>query len=512
MLSCNNDFLDEKNYGLVTPDTYPASLSDLEKCVSALYSIGNSMWSESGDLCECLGGDDVTTMSGGNKGAYLEFDLFDAHDTNDRISTQWDADYNTIKQANVIINTIDNIKDATESAELVEDQKNRALGQAYFLRGLAYYNLVRIFGEVPIVNEVTVDYTSQKSSFEDIYNQIISDLQKAETLVPLDYSTASNASTLEKSTSYARITTGAVKALMASVYLNWAGYPIKDTSKYALAASKAKEIIDGVANGTYSYKLLSNYADLWKWENGYETKSNAEDVYTCFYNVNAGDWSDNGTNSNGNRWAPSSMYPQNLGGWSDMFAELNFFKEFPEGPRKDATFLTEATIQVDGKNSTMTWKDFTSSHPYYKKYMEIEGFDYENMNTYINWWSSRTVQVIRYAEVLLIYAEAQAMADGTPNSLAYSCLNAVRNRAGLADEQAGLSGEAFRDAVIDERKWEFAGAEPCARWFDMVRTQTVESATAKRSSEDVDLINQPSESHYFAPIPQADKLLNPNLE
>jgi hypothetical protein len=106
------------------------------------------------------------------------------------------------------------------------------------------------------------------------------------------------------------------------------------------------------------------------------------------------------------------------------------------------------------------------------------------------------------------------MADGLPNQLAYDCINRVRNRAGLPDLTEGLNGTAFRDAVIEERKWEFAGIEPCARWYDMVRTETVAAATAKRDKSEVPVVGSPNDNtheRYFAPIPQKDKLLNPNL-
>jgi hypothetical protein len=507
--SCN-DFLDEKQYGLVVPSTYPQSLSGLEKCVNALYSMTNSMYCETGNFVACMGGDDVTTQSGGNKSAFLQFDIFNAQDNNDRIEKQWDTSYDVIKQANVIIASIDNITQPDMSAEYVQSQKDRALGQAYFLRALAYFSLVRTFGEVPITDGLVIDYNLKKESFEDIYKLIESDLLNAEKLLPVNYKNAPNASDIEKTTSYARVTSGAAKSLLASVYLTWAGFPIKDNSKYALAAQKAKEVIDQADN--YGYQLLPEFADLWKWQNGWKDAGNAEGVFTCHFNSWAGDWSDNGTSSNGNTIAPCAMFPENFGGWSDVFAELTFFNEFPEGPRKDATFLTEG--RKSSNDPVITWKEFSYSHPYYKKYMEIEGFDPENMGSYIDWWSSRTTQVIRYAEVLLIYAEAQAMADGSPNQLAYECLNRVRNRAGLPDLTTALSGTAFRDAVVEERKWEFAGIEPCARWYDIVRTETVAAVTAKRDKAEVPVVGSPNDNtheKYFAPIPQKDKLLNPNL-
>jgi hypothetical protein len=506
LFSCSKDFLEEKTFGLIRPSDYFTTVSDLEKCVNALYSNNNLMYNESGALVACMGGDDVTTQSGGNKGGYLQFDTFNAQDNNDRLKTAWNGAYGAIKQANVILLNIDKFVEPADQPELLKDQKNRALGQSYFIRALAYFNLVRIYGQVPIVTELEANYDVKKASFEDIYALIISDLQKAETLVPVDYKTATNASDMEKNSSYARANTGAVKALMASVYLSMAGYPLKDASKYALAAQKAKEVIDNESN--YGYKLLTNYADLWKWQNGWLSTGNAEDVFACYFNHTAGDWSDGGTWSNGNMNAPLAFFPENFGGWSDAFAELTFFNEFPAGPRKDATFITSG--QKTPTDPVITWQNFAYKHPYYNKYTDAPGYDPTNMGAWIDWWSSRTVQVIRYAEVLLVYAEAKAMSGG-PDALAYTCLNRVRNRAGLDNAPAGLGGTAFRDMVVTERKWEFAGLEPCARWFDMVRTETVESATAKRDAAEIPLTKQPTKDNYFAPVPSGDRVLNPNL-
>ena len=506
LLSCSKNFLNEKTYGLIQPSNYFTSASDLEKCVSALYGNSNLMYWQSANMASCMGGDDVTTQAGGNKAGYLQFDLFNAQDNNDRLPNMWTGSYGTIKQANVIIGNINNFVEPKDQPSLLSDQKNRAMGQSYFLRALAYFNLVRVFGQVPLITEVTISYDIKKASFSDIYGLIIADLTKAETMVPIDYKTAPNASDLERNTAKARVTIGAVKALMASVYLSMAGYPLKDNSKYALAAQKAKEVIDN--ESSYGYVLLPNYGDLWKWQNGWKNVGNAEDVYAVFYNNSAGDWSDGGTAANGNMNAPLSFFPENFGGWSDAFAELTFFKEFPAGSRKDATFLTVG--QKSPGDPIITWKDFSYGHPYYNKYTDMPGFSTSNMGAYIDWWSSRSIQVIRYAEVLLVYAEAKAMSGG-PDALAYNCLDRVRTRAGLSNTPAGLGATAFRDMVIDERKWEFAGLEPCARWFDMVRTETVESATAKRDPAEIPLVKSPTKEQYFAPIPQGDRILNPNL-
>jgi hypothetical protein len=384
----------------------------------------------------------------------------------------------------------------------LQSQKDRALGQAHFMRALAYFNLARMCGEVPLVTELSISYDIKKATVAEVYAQMVDDLSKAETLLPVSFASAPNASDLEKQTAYARPSMGAAKSLLASVYLTMAGYPVKDASKYALAAQKAKEVIDNEAG--YNYTLLPNYADLWKAANNI----NRETVFGCYFNNTVGDWSDGGTWANGNMNAPMAFKPGDFGGWDDVFAEIAFFNEFPAGPRKDATFLTEGQNTPDAP--VLVWQNFATKHPYYKKWLDVPGFKENSLGDFIDWWSSRTAPVIRYAEVLLVYAEAKTMSGG-PDDLAYTCVNRVRNRAGLDDLPTGLTADAFRDSVLAERKWEFAGLEPNARWFDMLRTETVEAATAKRDASEVPLVNQPTKQHYFAPIPQIDRRLNPNM-
>ncbi|MCF8361276.1 MAG: RagB/SusD family nutrient uptake outer membrane protein [Prolixibacteraceae bacterium] len=496
LVSCSEDFLEEQTYGLIRPDNYFTTTDDLEKGVNALYANLQKLYRETATYSTCMGGDDVTTLPGGNKGAWLQFDIFSAQDNNANMGNIWGICYASIKQANVIISSIDNIVEPSDQPSFLQNQKKRALGQAYFVRAMAYYHLVRTWNEIPLITELTIDYEVSPSQAADIYTLIVNDLTQAESLVPADYNTAPDASNHEKNTSFARATSGSVKALLASVYLTMAGYPIKDESKYALAAQKAKEVIENA--DTYGYSLMENFADLWLFDNNL----NSETVFGCYYNHKVGD----GFNANMN--APLAYRPSDFGGWDDVFAEINFFNEFPEGPRKDATFITEG--RASSSSSLLTWQEFESAHPYYKKWADIPGYDPENMAKWIDWRSSRSAMVMRYAEVLLIYAEAKAMSSG-PDASAYAAINKVRNRAGLEDLPIGLSATEFRNAVIDERKWEFAGNEPNARWFDMVRTETVESATAKRHPNEIPLVNQPGKDRYFAPIPQADKILNPNL-
>jgi hypothetical protein len=112
--------------------------------------------------------------------------------------------------------------------------------------------------------------------------------------------------------------------------------------------------------------------------------------------------------------------------------------------------------------------------------------------------------------VLLDYAEASDMAGSGPSAAAYSAFNLVRQRAGLPDLTPGLSQSSFRDSVVQERAWEFAG-ENGVRWFDIVRLQLLPQIIAARSpSENPINTSNPLTTRYLAPIPFSDMSNDPN--
>ena len=116
--------------------------------------------------------------------------------------------------------------------------------------------------------------------------------------------------------------------------------------------------------------------------------------------------------------------------------------------------------------------------------------------------------MMRYAHVLTIYAEAQARATGTPDDLAYESVNAIRKRAGLAPLE-GLSGQAFADAVVQERAWEFAAER--TRWFDLVRLEMVAEVNSNKDPNDLQPIGSMAEEDYVFPLPFSETSANPNL-
>ena len=277
---------------------------------------------------------------------------------------------------------------------------------------------------------------------------------------------------------------GAAKALLAHLYLTWGGWPVKDNSKLALAATKAKEVID------MNYYELLPIDELWLLSN----QNSKESVFSVQYSE---------VENLPNGWAVSTSFHE-ARGWSDMYPELQFFYDFPEGPRKDYTFHTDIPQRgvVAGKIVTLDpptkpWQDSQRKHPMYRKHTISENLNVGNRTS-----DFRAFEVIRYAEVLLIYAEAQARIGETSESI--EALNQVKRRAmGLPfrDAAPGVDvATATWQEVVDEKGWELAGED--TRWYDLIRTETLEEVTARRDpAENVDLVRQPTKAQYIIPIP-----------
>ena len=484
--SCSKSFLDEESRGNLLVEGFFDSKTELDMACAALNkalmtTCANDYW-----LAMFQGADDLTVRANQSKENMRDFDMFfSTKDNNLRLNETWKSFYGLVSCSNFIING------ASGSVNASQADINNALGQAYFMRGYAYYFLTRIWGHVPLVTTNQADYNIKKSTPQEIYALIIEDLKNAEELLPEKWTTAPNAGRTA--------TKGAAKSVLASVYLTMTGYPVKDATKYALAAAKSKEVLDAAT--TYGYSLVPNIGDLWL-----DVPTNSELVFGAFFNVAI-------TGEQTYIGPKASQCREELGS-DDYFCELYFFNNFPPGPRKDATFQTymvSSAVNAAGTHDTIQYQNSQTKHPYFQKYRLANGYTWATYIPYKNVYpSSRTAQIIRFAEVKLIYAEAQAMAAGTDAS-AYQQINDVRLRAGLPELTPGLSQIDFRDAVVAERGWEFAGDEWCHRWHDLVRLERVEEANSHRDALENPLQNTPSKAFYWAPIPIEERRLNPNL-
>jgi hypothetical protein len=466
----------ENPKGSLIRESFFKTEAELNAAVIAVYfPLTEDPWAGFGSTriwVPLMGGDDLTTHPGSNKQDFKEFDIFNASSLNLSLKTAaWAQPYKVVFAAN---NVMENYSKVTGDSVKIK----KAVAQARFLRAFAYFWMVRIFGDIPLVTSTERDYGINKSSVKDIYTFIIDDLEFAEQHLPPAWDKEPG-----------KPTVWATKSMLAQVYLTMAGWPLNDHSKYALAAEKAKEVID-----QSGHTLLTNFGDVFLVGN----KNSNEVVWaiqfckleTCgvpYVMTHGG----------------SPTMPGEEGGWDDLFFEAGFYNRFPAGARKEATFHTIFKNTIPFANSV-------TKHPYIKKYRdggapESQGFEPGGFG----FFTSRNLIYLRFAEVLLIYAEAQAMSAGV-DATAYAAVNKVRKRAGLGDLPSGLSQLAFRDAVIDERGWELAGE--FSRWFDLVRTEKVEEMNALKDPVDLPPSGNIGKQHYLAPIPYSETLLNPNLK
>lgn len=478
--------LNEDPRGNLTPDTYFKTQADLDASVAAIYQqfTIDGAYAFTNKSTSYFGADDLTTDPGLNKGDFRAFDQLNGSSANTSLVAQWQGAWTGIYQANNVLSNYQKVNST-------DTQKNQSAGQAYFLRAWAYYNLVRTFGAVPVIDKtIDVNDRPDRNPVADVYALIINDLITAKRMLPVSFAgQPGKANQL------------AARSLLADVYLTTAGWPLKKTQNYALAAAEADSVIQA---GRYS--LLSDYAQVFK------TNNNSESIFALQFNVGGG---------SPNRTFGSTCVPldevasDGSSGWDDYYPEINFFLNAPKCARTDATFYTTLKLkQNDNSFKLVPWNspETHAGHPYYKKFRAGAGDGVIETATAIqsiNPSTNKATDIIRYPLVLLDFAEASAMAAGGPTAAGYSAINQVRTRAGLPALTAGLTAAAFQDSVVRERGYEFAG-EFGIRWFDIVRLQLLQQVNAARSASE-NPINASSDlsTRYLAPIPINEMYRNP---
>lgn len=431
--------LDEQPEGLLAPESFFATEADYDAAAVGIYRDLYGNWSNfdfNNTFLMSGGSEDVTSRP---PAANLkQYDEFNADPNNSVHVNVWRSLYRAINNANTLIAN-------AETSDL--SNLDGSVGQAYFLRGLSYFYLTQWWGEVPII---TIENQSDASNVgqspvSDIYQVIISDLQSAESLLPISFAEEAKADKWSAS------------AVLSKVYLTMAGWPLKDASGYVMARDKAKEIIDSGA-----FSLETDFANLWLASNKF---ASSEWIFLFAGSSTAG-------SSTGSKHHHATR-PGSEGGWSDWFSEARFFNAFPDSYRKEISFHT---VFSDGTS----WEEGQFGQPYIAKFRDGGipcGFNDAPCG---GGEGDGFTPIIRYADVLLIYAEAVNMAGNGPTAEAYEAVNMVRRRANnqdigtpdlAVDLMAGMSQTQFDEAVISERNWELAFENN--RWFDLVRKEMV---------------------------------------
>lgn len=533
MLGSCSDFLTEDPKGQMVQDNYFSSQNDLDGAINVLYAQVQYSIGGSHALAPNWMGDDITALTSGNKDVYREFDSFNVGDNNADAKTAWNKNYAVIKAANFIINNVENVPTS-------EEEINIGKGQGLFWRAVAYFKLVRWYGEVPLVLTTDIDFTIGKSTIDAVYGQICADLEEAVRILPVKYTDSPRIT--GGLNNY--INRGAAQAVLAAVYMARAGYPLKQTEYYAKAATMAKAVIDGTKSGDYYYKLEQNYKDRFM----YVTNPYSQEgvVAVKFNKDNPWGWS--GLDS----WNSVCQAYESVtnGGWGDAVAEIKFWKNMPEGPRKDAIYgSNNGKIYVEKQafaGQFIDWyqKDdngnyiMNECHPMFRTLLYGGGKDGNTMGDYTDkettWNSgicSQTLYMVSYGEVLLWYAEAQARSTNSVDELAKECLQRILDRSYGKDKFQAASfasnAETFANKCLQEHGYEVAGYYPALvvrandqlRMDDLKKTfedrltnTPVEVASGVSIAEGVKMTGTWNDSRNYSTIPSFDSDLNGSLK
>ena len=470
--------LDQEPQSFITEEDYIASMDQaaLESAVSALY---NNLWgSNYGFNCRIqriqVCADEITyraAKAGNELANYDRLSPSISANTADFDNT-WKDFYAVINNANKLINKSAIPEDATAAATF-----KATLAEAYFLRGLSYFYLVRMYGDVPLVmSDEDLAGDIDRTSVEEIYNTaIIPSLEYAIENLP-ESPRAGNSSTPTK---------WAAETCLADVYITMAGWPLKKGQEYyAKAADMAKDVLD---NNGY-HKQEANYGDF------HANKVMASNYGKSYYPVNYFDVTSNTARS----------------GWADYYARAEKFNDYPNDARKEWNFMaewhsTEAEVvgQENGKDiyGTITWKESSDGLPCISKY-----YDYDQGYPGQNAQANGVTCVYRLADAKLLYAEASTRATNNVNSQAVEAVRSLQDRAGYAERGIpevadGVSADEFLNIVSNERSYEFFAE--MRRWFELVRTEQV--STKRAEAWNGSLFQ--TQGHYYFPIPSAQILL-----
>ncbi|WP_217606904.1 RagB/SusD family nutrient uptake outer membrane protein [Chitinophaga sp. GbtcB8] len=457
--SCGKGFIDLKPVSSVTTDNFYQTAEDFTNAVNGAYNAlrtGGTYGADSYIFGE-VRSDNSTPVASGSVTDQDEFDRFYIRTTNPFINNRWSNSYTAIGRCNAILGRIDPIT-------MDNALKARYIGEAKFLRALFYFNLVRTFGDVPLVLKEIINpdegYEYGRNPKADVYAQIEKDLTEAAEALPASYTGADAG----------RATQGAAKAMLGRVLLT--------QKKYAPAAVQLKAVID-----LGQYMLVPVYADFFKVNN----KNNKEAIFDVQYK--------SGGIGQGNPW-PNSFAPQNsgnaviqFGGGGNNVPTDDLVNDYEAGDQRQAA--TIATSYVNASGATIPGN-------FVKKYYDVPTVINDNGNN---------IPIIRYADVILMYAECLNEAGYVAGGEAFTYLNAVRSRAGLNDLTATEvpSQAAFRLAMEHERRVEFAFEN--LRWYDLVRTDRAMTVINGKAAQ-INPVNPVTPQNQVFPIPQSQIDIN----
>ncbi len=454
---CRDEFLNLQPISSAASGNFYQTADDIRVALNGAYAaLQNSGISTNNYVFGEIPSDNTYPVASGSVTDQDEFDRFYIRTTNPFISARWNNSYNALSRVNTVLEQIDAI-------EMDADLKSRNIAEARFLRAYVFFELVRTFGDVPLVTQSLTSnldeaYNYGRDPITVVYTQIETDLLEAEGGLPTAYT----------GSDIGRITLGAAKALLGKVYLT--------QNKFSDAAAKLREVID-----LNVYSLVS-------YEDAFDPtqKNGREAVFEIQFAAGMGI---------GNPW-PNAFAPQNSGN-----AVINFGGGGNNRPTQD---LIDAYETGDIRRDFSLATSYVNSSGQVIQDVFVRKYRF---NPALNNDNANNIPIIRYADVILMYAESLNELGYEANGEAFNYLNMVRERAGLsAKSPAEIPDQnTFRLAMEQERRVEFAFEGH--RWFDLVRTSRA-IPVINGKAESINLVAPITQNNLVFPIPQSQIDIN----
>ncbi|WKN43754.1 RagB/SusD family nutrient uptake outer membrane protein [Tunicatimonas pelagia] len=495
-VGCSDSFLDEADvFRELDTNTFYQTEADAVSAVNSVYAPLNDqglfkrfyMY-----IAHFTGETALTNGTRTNEQVYVNFNFNPA--SGDLIPRAWSDCYKGINRANQVIERVPEI-DAPN-----EDLLNRVVAEAKFLRAFYYFELVKLYGNVPIYNQIfNGDLSDEDQLFpsqspaSEVYQVIEDDLLDAIPDLPESYNNAN----------VGRATSGAAKSLLGKAYLYQGEY------------QSARDILAEVINsGVYS--LEPDFANIFPKSN----ENNDESIFEVQFQSGFGAAFDqpNRGGANEANWMSNWFSPARVAFRNSVPGRqtIEFFEQFPEedAVRRTGTYAQPGDVWGDWNPiaedpvAANQWRDRQLAFPDpdlpmlgIRKYAggpnDPESFNQNAIN----------YRVIRLADVLLMFAEAENEVSG-PTVAAYDAVNQVRARAGVAPFPPGLDANAFFDRLRTERRLELT--YEYSLFFDLVRWAREEKVSSSELPEI--MTGFTVGKNEVLPIPEGELIDNPNLE
>lgn len=486
--SCKKELLNVENPNVITEDQFWKTEDDAQQGINAAYAMfyKTGLWPRW--IYFRL---DLTSDEGFSKSPWIEladwtrFQYVNYNFAEGNTAT-WRDIYKAVFRVNQVLANVP----AIEFADPVK--KERILAQAKFLRGFHYYYAALLWENVPIVLEPSKpDDLPEQATLAQVWAQVEKDLTEAAAVLPVEWDNAN----------VGRATKGAAMAYLARTYMQ--------QHKWAEAKTALEYFFTGAGAGKYD--LVANWRDNFM----HTTENNKESVFEIqFSDANKGG---EGETPDANMGTHRAQFfaPRSIG-WSDGQARYWMVNEFKKEKTVDgkldqrlrySLFYPALEADFGDKVYGRSWQ-WDADEAWFRKYAR----DYYRNNE--DYYSQNNFRLVRFADILLLYAEVLNELDQTAAAVPY--VDRVRQRVGMAPlataYPAAVAGkDAFRERLKMERVLELSGES--VRWADLKRWGDLETAAkvAVVAARDADFNNFIVGKHIRLPLPQVEVQNNPKL-